>query len=199
VLDWVSNESPYFGDIVGDERTDLVCTRDGFFYYASIDWDAPLDSCQFHPISQKIAATQFGHGLAVGDVNSGGRMDMIHSRYWFAQPSSNPGGGRWRLHDVAFSSQGGGAEMLAYDVHGDNDVITKELAHNFGICWYEQLLVNGEVTFKRHLIMGSHPAENRYGVFFSELHSVNLVDIDGDGLKVIVTGKTDYSHHQQSP
>ena len=40
---------------------------------------------------------------------------------------------------------------------------------------------------------------NRYGLLFSELHSVNLADIDGDGLKDIVTGKTYYSHHKQSP
>ncbi len=34
---------------------------------------------------------------------------------------------------------------------------------------------------------------------FSELHSVALADIDGDGLKDIVTGKTYWSHHRQSP
>ncbi|MEM9589598.1 MAG: VCBS repeat-containing protein, partial [Planctomycetota bacterium] len=54
-------------------------------------------------------------------------------------------------------------------------------------------------TFKHHLIMGSHPSENRYGVLFSELHSVALADMDGDGLKDIVTGKTYWSHHKQSP
>jgi hypothetical protein len=47
--------------------------------------------------------------------------------------------------------------------------------------------------------MGRTPEQNRYGVLFSELHSVNLADIDGDGLKDIVTGKTYYSHHRQSP
>jgi hypothetical protein len=78
-------------------------------------------------------------------------------------------------------------------------VITSDSAHDFGLCWYEQQLVDDEVTFKRHVIMGSHPAENHYGVLFSELHSVNLADIDGDGLKDIVTGKTYYSHHKQSP
>ncbi len=36
-------------------------------------------------------------------------------------------------------------------------------------------------------------------MLFSELHSVNLADIDGDGLKDIVTGKTYWSHHKQSP
>ena len=34
---------------------------------------------------------------------------------------------------------------------------------------------------------------------FSEPHSVKLADIDGDGLKDIITGKTYYSHHKQSP
>ena len=47
--------------------------------------------------------------------------------------------------------------------------------------------------------MGSKPEENRYGLVFSEPHSVNLVDIDGDGLKDIVTGKTYWSHHTQEP
>jgi hypothetical protein len=47
--------------------------------------------------------------------------------------------------------------------------------------------------------MGSKPEDNKYGLVISELHSVALVDIDGDGLKDIVTGKTYYSHHKQSP
>ena len=47
--------------------------------------------------------------------------------------------------------------------------------------------------------MGDKPADNPFGLVFSELHSVALVDMDGDGLKDIVTGKTYYSHHKQSP
>src|SRR3954468_15866806 len=37
VLDSVSNESPQFVNIVGDERPELVCTHDGFFGYATFD------------------------------------------------------------------------------------------------------------------------------------------------------------------
>jgi hypothetical protein len=55
------------------------------------------------------------------------------------------------------------------------------------------------VTFKQRLIMGDKPEQNKYGLLFTELHSVNLVDMDGDGLKDIVTGKTYWSHHRQSP
>ncbi len=47
--------------------------------------------------------------------------------------------------------------------------------------------------------MGDKPADNPYGLVFTELHSVNLRDMDGDGLKDIVTGKTYWSHHTKSP
>lgn len=47
--------------------------------------------------------------------------------------------------------------------------------------------------------MGARRDQNRYGLVFSELHSVALADMDGDGLKDIVTGKTYYSHHEKSP
>ena len=91
--------------------------------------------------------------------------------------------------------------MYAYDVDGDgdNDVITSLAAHEFGLAWFEQVRDGDEIAFKQHLIMGSEPSQNRYGLVFSELHSVNLADIDGDGLKDIVTGKTYRSHHNRSP
>ncbi len=91
--------------------------------------------------------------------------------------------------------------MYAYDVDGDgdNDVITSLAAHDFGLAWFEQIVKDGERSFERHTILGSKPRDNPYGIVFSELHSVNLADIDGDGLKDIVTGKTYYSHHKGSP
>lgn len=86
--------------------------------------------------------------------------------------------------------------MYAYDVNGDglNDVITSLAAHGFGLAWYEQLKGSGEIQFKQHLIVGQKPEENRYGVKFSELHALDLVDMNGDGLKDIVTGKRFWSH-----
>ena len=119
---------------------------------------------------------------------------------WFEQPASRDGDPKWMLHKFDFT-KAGGADMFAYDVDGDGDadIITSLAAHEYGLAWFEQVQENGESTFRRHLIMGSKPDENRYGVLFSELHSVALADIDGDGLKDIVTGKTYYSHHKQAP
>lgn len=201
VIDWVSNESPAFVNLVGDERPELICTRDSFFGFATIDWSKPFSAWDFHEVSAQIAPKQFGHGLGVGDVNGDGRMDILFTDGWFEQPEAHPTTSRWMLHEAKFSQSYGGAEMHAYDVDGDgdNDIITSHAAHDFGLGWYEQVQEDGEIAFKHHLIMGDRPEQNKYGIVFSELHSVALADMDGDGLKDIITGKTYYSHHRQSP
>ena len=86
--------------------------------------------------------------------------------------------------------------MYAYDVNGDglNDIITGLAAHGFGLAWYEQYREGGEIRFRQHVFMNKEPQENKYGVKFSELHAIDLVDMDGDGLKDIVTGKRFWSH-----
>ncbi|HEY4308967.1 MAG TPA: VCBS repeat-containing protein [Pirellulales bacterium] len=199
VLDSVCNESPQLLNIVGDERPELVCTHDGYFGYATIDWNQPFQEWQFHNVSERNAPKPFGHGLGVGDIDGDGRQDIITKDGWFAQPSSLDAG-QWEFHPVEFAGPGG-AEMYAYDVDGDgdSDVITSLAAHEFGLAWYEQKRQGDRIEFTPHVIMGSEAAANRYGLLFSEPHSVNLADIDGDGLKDIVTGKTYYSHHKQSP
>jgi len=200
VFDWVSNESPQFTSIVGDGRPELVCTREGFFGYATVDWKEPFKPWTFHRISEQIAPEKFGHGLGVGDVNGDGRADLLMRTGWFEQPPSVPGSQPWTLHPVEFAVPGG-AEMYAYDVDGDgdNDVITSLGAHDFGLAWYEQIRPGGKIAFRKHIIMNDRPEDNRYGLVFSEPHSVALADMDGDGLKDLITGKTFWSHHTKSP
>lgn len=202
VLNQVCNESPQFLDITGDGQPELICTNQGYYGYATYDPSAPFDAWVFHRISdpdQIKAPVPFGHGLGLGDVDADGDQDILFNNGWFEQPESLDDDPLWKLHPFKFAP--GGADMFAYDVDGDgdNDVITSLSAHNFGLAWYEQVRDGDEITFLQHMIMGATPEENEFGLVFSELHSVNLVDMDGDGLKDIVTGKTYWSHHTQSP
>jgi hypothetical protein len=78
-------------------------------------------------------------------------------------------------------------------VNGDGkpDVVCALQAHGFGLAWFEQKM---DGTFEKHLIMGSKPEQNAQGAAFSQLHAVDLVDMNGDGLKDIVTGKRYFAH-----
>ncbi|MEX2167684.1 MAG: PVC-type heme-binding CxxCH protein [Pirellulales bacterium] len=200
VLDQVCNESPHLVNLVGDERPELVCTRGGYFGYAETDGKLGAGDWKFHPISEKTAPVPFGHGLGVGDVNGDGRQDVVQKDGWYEQPESLDGDPLWTFHKYEFAGPGG-AEMHVYDVDGDglNDVITSIHAHEYGLAWYKQMRDGEKITFKPNLIMGSKPEENAYGLNISEMHSVALADMDGDGLKDIVTGKTYWSHHTKSP
>jgi hypothetical protein len=44
------------------------------------------------------------------------------------------------------------------------------------------------------VFVNKDPSESPYGVKFSEIHAIDLVDMDGDGVKDIVTGKRFWSH-----
>ena len=151
------------------------------------------------------------HGLGVGDVNGDRRLDIITAGGWWEQPPAGASG-LWKFHPVLFgATEGepglrGGADIFVYDVNGDGipDVITSLNAHGPGLAWFEQQRgAQGDVTWKRHLIMGapSTPLAEREqweetdkSVAFTELHALALAKLDSDELPSIITGKRWWSH-----
>ena len=195
------NESPWIVDVDGDGQLDLAFHSGGFYGYAAFDLEAPEQPWIFHRVSDKIAGGRFQHGYGVGDVNNDGRKDLLFAKGWLEQPDSLDGDPLWKLHEFPFAPTQGGSQMHVYDFDGDgdNDVLTSLQAHGYGLSWYENVGKAGEVDFQERKIMGAKPEDNPYGVCFTQMHSIDLADIDRDGVLDIVTGKRFWAHNGNDP
>lgn len=197
----VDNESPAFIDLTGDGRKEIICSFGGKLGYISPTKD-PRATWSFIPCSAQGTWHRYTHGLGVGDVDGDGRLDLLTALGWWQQPKSLDGNPTWKAHHQTFSRRRGGGQMFATDVDGDGDadVLTSLDGHGWGFVWHEQIKnQSGERTFRAHRVMGDQPRDNRFGVAFSQLHALDLADVDGDGLQDIVTGKCYWAHNGADP
>lgn len=199
VFDVLDNESPGFEDITGDGKPELICCSKGYAGYVEVDWKNPTNPWKFHAVTPKGDYQRYSHGIGVGDINGDGRIDLLDKDAWWEQPASRNTDNPWKRHPFPFAKAA--AQMLVYDVNGDrlNDVITAHSAHEYGLSWFEQVRTGGEISFREHVILNKDASKNAYGVQFSQVHALDLVDLDGDGLKDIVTGKRFWAHGKGGP
>jgi len=200
VFDVTDNESPVLADIVGDETPELVFQTDGYFGFATPDPDDPTAKWTFHRVSEQIAGGRFTHGLGVGDVDGDGRMDLLTSGGWLQQPADWRSGELWTYHKVDFAPAG--AQIFAYDFDGDglNDILTAVHAHQWGVVWHRQVRdEEGGIDFELNWVVGARPEQTDHQVVFTQPHALALVDVNGNGIKDIVTGKRYWAHGGADP
>jgi hypothetical protein len=191
----VGNESPVWGDINGDGRPELIYNTTGYMGYATYEPAKPAEPWVFHPITPKGNYQKYTHGIGLGDINGDARMDIVESDGWWEHPADATSDKPWTKHPYRFAEAG--AQMLVYDVDGDGlaDVITTWHCHRYGLVWHQQMRgPAGEIFFKERVILAPKPDLKSDALRISQLHAFDLVDMNGDGLKDVLTGKRFWAH-----
>jgi hypothetical protein len=208
------NETPVYADLLGTGKKVLVMgfqppgkETEGQMAYFEPNPKDPYAPWVMHPISEPSApgkeipgTRKFSHGLGVGDLSGDGKNDVMCTDGWWEQPEKADGSTPWTFHPAKLGAAC--ADMFAYDVDGDGltDVVSSANSHGYGLAWYKQGPKDPMTqlpTFSQQMIMNTPSAQDLAmynNVAVSQLHSLVLDDMDGDGLKDIVTGKTWLAH-----
>jgi hypothetical protein len=182
ITDSYDTEGGAFGDINGDGKPDLALAH---YNKSGVLWiDFSGDKPRVHKLGGRA---EDGHGIGIADINGDGKADVLTTHGWFDQTDADHDQwtwhGDWDLGDTGFP-------ILGYDVNHDGkmDLIYGQ-GHGYGLYWLEQGGTQDHRTWTRHTIDES----------FSQSHALALIDIDGDGVPELITGKRYRGHSGADP
>jgi hypothetical protein len=200
VLPTIAGEIVLLRDLDKDGKPEVIFSQGAKsgYAWARPDPSNPTAVWTPHVISSPGQAVN-GHGIGVGDINGDSRLDVVVPTGWYEQPEGGIAVSPWPFHEAELADPtifgSGGGEMGVFDVNGDGliDVVAGS-AHNWGLNWFAQKKgADGSRTFEKHSIAQNFATPNAGGVVFSESHAARFVDLDGDKIPEMITGKRYWS------
>jgi len=165
------------GDLNGDGKLDVAIRVE--FGPTFVYFQNNPDSWTKIPIS----TASDGNGLALLDVNSDGRIDIVENGYWLEQPA-DPSTGKWLRHN--FAEWPAGCSVMVGDLNSDGrpDVILSPSESAGRIAWFEMPRDPLNEGWAEHVIMPS----------VSYVHRVRISDFNNDGALDVAFAEMDQSN-----
>ncbi|HWA97181.1 MAG TPA: VCBS repeat-containing protein, partial [Pirellulales bacterium] len=179
-----NSETGRLYDIDGDGQPDLLPNGKNFAAWWEFKRPAEASSAvewRRHDLPAELQ----GHGIGFGDINGDGRADVVGQNGWAEAPNDRRQE-RWPWHGEFHLDRDASVPIVVLDVDGDgdNDLVWGR-GHRTGLWWTEQQRSSGgERSWQPYVIDTS----------WSQPHTVEAADIDGDGKLEIVTGKRWLAH-----
>lgn len=216
MIEMFHNESPQMVDLFGDGEPVLLAGNHIGDNKFTLSWfSVPEDPTELwtahvigHPDNfdyeagrgnrkQSYAPAGRGHGLGIGDIDGDGLIDVVTAKGWYKAPENAKSIENWTFNPIPFDTMATSkrpslvfAQMFVddFDNDGDSDIIGGN-AHGYGLWWFEQIQEDGKIDFVKHEI----------SMDMSQLHSMNVIDMDNDGTKEYVVGKRFLAHLGRDP
>jgi hypothetical protein len=178
----IETEGGWMADINGDGKPDLALAHYGHAGVLWVDFSGPEP--KVHHVG---AREQDGHGIGLADVDGDGKIDILLPHGWFKNIDADHD--QWEWHPE-WNLGDAGFPIIGYDVNNDGklDVIYGH-GHSYGLYWLEQ---QGDASNRRWV---KHTIDESY----SQVHTLALADIDGDGELELLAGKRYRGHNGDDP
>lgn len=167
-------------DLNGDGQLDVLPNGRDWAAW----WEFRRENSKVQWLRHELPQALAGHGIGAGDVNGDGRLDVVGSRGWAEAPLDairEPW--IWRPEFTLHRDSSIPILVVDIDLDGDADIVWSR-AHHTGIFWLEQQRHGEQRTWIKHVI----------DTTWSQCHTLELADLDGDGQPEIVAGKRWMAH-----
>jgi len=178
----IETEGGRMADINGDGKPDLALAHYGHAGVMWVDFAGPEP--KVHHVGGR---EQDGHGIGMADVDGDGKIDILMPHGWFKNIDADHD--KWEWHPEWDLGETG-FPIIGYDVNNDGKMdLIYGRGHSYGLYWLEQQGDASNRRWVRHTIDES----------FSQVHTLGLADIDGDGEMELLAGKRYRGHDGGDP